>query len=450
MYSSTFSLLAFVVCFSSAPALSQSFYRYLDLTPTMELVPRAEINSSLAANMICFRLVESGDSLSVMRLDRGETIPVYSFPSGFSVVSTDSVLLWTGYEDESSGYRIEINEESLPISLARLEGAAFLEWEWENDSTVYSYSLDSLGNRLTVDILPNYSATAIRLDGQGDLEYFKYGTVSASAWKYTIDDSGRVVSKTAVDQAGQRIASSDGVLETVYTYDSSGNLTSTRLLNSEGELLLKDYSSALSGNFVFDENGVVVNQEKVAFTEQLFDENSLYITERHYGADGDFVENSFGVASISYKRDILGGISESVWLDIDGNRTEIEGISVTKRLFNSEGRVIESSTYDSNLDIAPFPGGFAYTRFSYNTEGQTVFISYYNAEGLPVINRSLGCHARSFIYDDLGNCIELSYLDTNYNPVNLSTGYAKVVSVFDEEGNLLEHLFYNSEGVLVE
>ncbi|MCK5133551.1 MAG: hypothetical protein KAR40_15530 [Candidatus Sabulitectum sp.] len=437
------------VCMA-VPLFGQSFYRYLDLTPTMDLLPRAEVDPLFVDNLVCFQLTVSGDTLDVLRLDRGVPAPVYNFPAGFSVVTTDSVVTWTGGEDHSSGYRVDMNEDGLPVLLSRLDGNAVQEWVWENDSTVSAYSFDSLGSSIDVVLLPNYAGTAVRLDELGDLEHFKYETVSASAWQYTLNGLRRAVSKRAVCVSGEIIPTADGVSETRYTYDASGNLTSTRLFDVEGNLLPNDYAAVITGNYAFDRNGVVINEVKVAFTEQLFDENSLYILERHYGTDGNFVENSFGVASIALQRDVLGGISVSVWLDIEGNRTEIEGISVTRRLFNEQGRVIESSTCNSDLEITDFPGGFAYTRFTYAEDGQPELISYYNSSGLPVINTSLGCHARSFVYDEDGRCTEIRYLDTAYDLVNLATGYARIVSVFNKSGNLMEHLFFDRNGMRVQ
>jgi len=61
----------------------------------------------------------------------------------------------------------------------------------------------------------------------------------------------------------------------------------------------------------------------------------------------------------------------------------------------------------------------------------------------------LGCHARSFAYNSEGACIELRYLDTAYDLINLATGYARVVSAFDDEGNLVEHVFFDQYGAEV-
>lgn len=443
-------LIIAVFAFCSSAAANRSFYRYLDLTPTMDLLPRAEIDSFTAENIVCFQLTVKGDTLDVVKLDRGEPVSVYNFPAGFSVVTDDCSVTWTGSLDLTSGYRISLDEQGLPVQLASLSGDPFMEWAWKNDFTVTAFSLDSLGNHEDIDLLPNHTGSAIRLDQHGDLIYFKYGTVSASARQYTLNKLHRVVSRCAVDDVtGENVSTADGVAETRYCYDSSGNLSSTRLLDINGNLLPERYEIAVTGNYEFDWNGVVVNQVKIAFTERLYDDNSLYIVERHYGIGGNFVENPSGVASTVYKRGVLGGISESVWLDIDGNRVEVGGISVTRRLFNEQERVIESSTYNADLEIADFHGGFAYTRFSYAEDGEPELISYYNSGGLPVVNSSLGCHARSFVYDSRGACVELRYLDTSYELVNLATGYARVVSVFDQNGDLVEHLFYDQNGAEV-
>ncbi len=442
-------LVIAMLALCSAAAANRSFFRYLDLTPAMDLLPRAEIDSFTAENIVCFQLTANGDTLDIVKLDRGEPVSVYNFPAGFSVVTGDSLVTWTGRLDHSSGYRIALNEQGLPVLLSSLSGNPFMEWAWKNDSTVTAFSLDSLGNREDIDLLPNHTGSAIRLDHNGDLVYFKYGNVSAFAWQYTLNEQHRVVCRCAVDVVGENVSTADGIAETRYYYDSTGNLSSTRLFDINGNLMPDSYEIAVTGNYEFDSNGVVVNEVRFAFTERLYDENSLYIVERHYGIDGNAIENSSGVASTIYKRDVFGGISESVWLDIFGNRKEVEGISVTRRLFNEQGRVIESSTYNADLEVADFTGGFAYTRFSYAEDGEPELISYYDSGGLPVVNSSLGCHARSFVYNSHGACVELRYLDTAYDLINLATGYARVVSVFDQNGDLVEHLFYDQNGVEV-
>ena len=413
----------------------------------MDLLPRGEITADVAGNTVCFQLTRvSPDTLAVVRLDRGVLTPVYNFPAGFSVVTSDSSIAWISADSEPFGYRIMLNENGLPVLLSELEGSVFLEWAWEDDSTVTTYSVNSLGERVEADLLPNFTGTAIRLDQSGDLQYFKYETISASAWQYSLDSRHRALSKRAVDASGDIIPTSDGVAETRYTYDPAGNLTSTMLISVEGNLLPNDYALPITGNYSFDMYGIVENQVNVAYTEQEFDENCLYICERHYGVDGKPVENLQGVSSVVYQREHFGGVSQSAWFDIHGNRTEIEGISVARRTFNEQGRATESSTYNSDLEIADFPGGFAFTRFTYAEDGQPVLISYYDSFGKPVINSSLGCHSRSFVYDHEGRCTELSYLDVDGSLVDLCTGYARVVSVFDENGELADHLFFDKYG----
>ncbi|MCK5037293.1 MAG: hypothetical protein KAS73_15455, partial [Candidatus Sabulitectum sp.] len=242
-------LIIAVFAFCSGAAANRSFYRYLDLTPTMDLLPRAEIDSFTAENIICFQLTVKGDTLDVVKLDRGEPVSVYNFPAGFSVVTADSFVTWTGRLDHSSGYRIALNEQGLPVQLASLSGNPFMEWAWRNDSTVTAFSLDSLGNREDIDLLPNHTGSAIRLDHHGDLVYFKYRTVPACAWQYTLNKLNRVVSRCAVDVMGENVSTSDGVAETRYYYDSSGNLSSTRLLDINGNLLPERYETAVAGNY---------------------------------------------------------------------------------------------------------------------------------------------------------------------------------------------------------
>jgi len=437
-------ILAVGICVSGT-----SYYRYVDLSPAMDLMPRAEVDSVPAGRMVCYRLTTFGDSLEVLKLDRGIPVSAFGFQGGITVVYSDSVIVWQGIEDSLSGYRIDLNDAGQPVLLTGQDGVPVKELVWENDSTMISFPLDSEGNRAGIKLDPVYSGAVLRLDSTGTLEYSRYETLTAEGWQYNLDSSHRMLFKRAVAHTGETVVTSDGVAVMEHTYDNAGNMTSTRFINADGELLPYNYSAPETGNYSFDENGVVENQVVVAYIERQFDMNSLCILERYIDTSGKLTENLQGVASVVYGRDVSGGISESVWLDLNGVRTEINGICIARRLFDESGRVIESSTYDAEGEIAEFPGGFAYTRFSYADNGQPELISYYDHRGRPAVNSTLGCHARSFVYDDSGRCIEYRYLDTSYSLVNLLTGYARVVTVYGENGDLQEQHFFDSDGVEV-
>jgi len=426
-----------------------SYYRYVDLSPAMDLMPRVEVDSVPAGRMVCYRLKVSGDSLEVLRLDRGVSVSAFGFQGGITVVYSDSVIVWQGIEDCSSGYRIELNGAGQPVLVAGPDGEPVKELVWKSDSTLISYPLDSQGNRAGIKLDPVYTGAILRLDSTGALEYSRYETLTAQGWQYNLDSSHRILFKRAVAHTGETVVTSDGVAVAEHTYDNAGNMTSTRFINADGELLPYNYSAPETGNYSFDENGVVENQVVVAYIERQYDANSLCIRERYIDTGGNLTENLQGVASVVYRRDVSGGISESVWLDLNSARTEINGICIARRLFDAHGRVIESSTYNADGGIAEFSGGFAYTRFTYADNGQPEMISYYDRRGLPAVNSTLGCHARSFVYDDSGRCLEHRYLDTSYNLVNLLTGYARVVSVYNENGVLQEQHFFDSDGVEV-
>ncbi|MCD6589045.1 MAG: hypothetical protein J7K88_10900, partial [Candidatus Fermentibacteraceae bacterium] len=95
-----------------------SYYRYVDLSPAMDLMPRVEVDSVPAGRMVCYRLTTFGDSLEVLKLDRGVSVSAFGFQGGITVVYSDSVIVWQGIEDCSSGYRIELNGAGQPVLVA--------------------------------------------------------------------------------------------------------------------------------------------------------------------------------------------------------------------------------------------------------------------------------------------------------------------------------------------
>jgi len=374
-------------------------------------------------------------------LRNGEPFPVFGISPEISVVRTDTTVLWTM---EEFSYLMEIDSAGRPLLLTRLgrdgqvlpgnEGAAYTCWEWDDHRHVTVFSMDSTGESMDVKLQPSTNAIAARLNDAGDLLYFSFASRIAAGLQYELDENGRTVARRAVDHAGETVISSVGAAEVRYGYDQWGNTSWTAYFDCTGQLMPGDYALPGEGNWEFDDCGVVRNGIDIAYIHREFDRNSLYISEQNIGLDGLPAEDREGRSLTLYRREIHGGISESVWFGLQGNRVEVAGVWATRRIYNSVGQVLETSTWDAGEHLTEFPGGFAFTRFSYTPSGGVEMISYYDLHGNPVVNTVQGCHARFHYYHMDGNLEEIQYLDTDYRLVNNSAGYARTVFSYDETG----------------
>ncbi len=431
-----------------------SFYRYMDLTPTMEILPRGEVEADLADVIRCFEVIEGEDSVVVRGLERGLPATVFGLSTELVVVPGDSLVLWI--MDDLS-YHIRLDGAGRPILLSRTgpagevvpgsDGAAFVEWIWLDDNTVRVYSLGPSMEHLPVKLSPIYSGRAVRISGNGELESFYWQPVTALGFQYLLDDNRRALVKRAIDGEGNTVLTADGMFETRYTYDSRGNTISNAFYDSRGGLLPGEYVLPLEGNWEFDSLGVVVNGAEIAYVEREYDGSGLYVSERNTGVNGEPVADPQGRVLTLYRRNPLGGIAESTWFGLQGEPVEVAGVWATRRTFDGMGRVLETTTWNASDEITEFPGGFARTRFSYHPDGNVKLISYYDRENRPVMNTVMGCHAREHMYDRRGNLVEVLYLDTSLSPVENAAGYARVVYEYDEKGELVREVFHDIHGV---
>lgn len=427
------------------------YYRYLELTPAMAILPRGELEEAIAGDVKCFLITETSNSMVVRGFDRGEPFPVFGLSPEITVAKTDSVVYWL-LEDFT--YRLDLDSRGRPRLLSRTDntgrilpgpdGGAFVRWEWEDGGAVVVRSLDSLGATMPVKVPPVYAGTAAELNEDGSLVYFRFQSVSASGFRYILDDSGRSTSRTAVDHHGLTVVTDEGIAETRYGYDQDGNTVFSSYHDLEGVLLPREYELPASGNWDFDDRGIVVNGCGIAFVKREYDENCLYVSETNIGLDGEPVSDPQGRVVTEYLREIHGGIAASMWYGPGGDPVEVAGIWATRRIYDSRGMVLETSTWDSDDRIAEFPGGFAFTRFSYTDWGDVEMISYYGANGEPVVNSALGCHARDHRYDEDGHLAEIRYLGVDYSLMNNSSGYARAVYTRSPEG--VEEAYYDMDG----
>ncbi len=436
-----------VLVVSALGTADTSFWRYLDLTPAMEVLPRGELAPEIALDIRHYRLEITGDSTVISGYAGDEPVEVLGIAHEITIVESGDSTLWSAGEPLCLILRDSLGRPVRMVSRGTFPGHEVITWEWEEDRTVTVRYPDSSGNPLPIKLKPVYTGAAAALNEHGELVEHYFLSVPAWGFRYVLDSPGRALSVQAVDTAGNPVPSSEGIWEKRYGYDDLGNTFFTAFVDSAGNLLPGDYALPDTGNWEFGPRGVVINAHGTAYVLREYDDECLYISETSIGVSGTPVADGQGRVTTLFQREEHGGITECMWYDDDHLPVEVAGIWRTSRIYDDRGRVIETSTFDADNRLAEFTGGFAITRFSYHPHGGVALISYYDSRNEPVMNTLWGCHARDHRYDETDQLLEVRYLDTEYRQVNNTAGYARVVFQRGPDG--IVEVYYDSSGEML-
>lgn len=421
-----------------------SFWRYLDLTPSMEVLPRGELAPGIAGEIRHCRIDVHGDSTVISGFHGDEPAEVLDIAHEITIVEKGDSTFWSAGEPLCLILRDSLGRPVRLDSWGALPGHEVIVWEWEEDRTVLVRYPDQSGYPSPVKLKPVYTGAAAALNRHGELVHHSFRSVPAWGYRYELDSRGRPLSVRAVDRAGNTVPSSEGIWEKRYGYDELGNTLFTAFVDSAGNLLPGDYALPDTGNWEFGPDSVVLNAHGTAYVLREYDDDCMYISETGIGVSGRPVPDPQGRVTTLFEREAHGGISECSWYGESGEPVEVEGVWLTRRVYDYRGRVLETSTFDSENMLAEFTGGFAITRFSYHPHGGVALISYYDSREEPVMNTLWGCHARDHRYDETGQLLEVRYLDTEYRLSDNAAGYARVVFQRDPAGTA--EVYYDSTG----
>ena len=169
----------------------------------------------------------------------------------------------------------------------------------------------------------------------------------------------------------------------------------------------------------FDANdSPVMNEDGVYSISVRFDGDSNPVAMLNYDRFGGFAEDNYGVAQYSWTTDEEGLITGVIFYDFLGKRITIDD------------------------------GGFK-TIFKYDEKGNMIEQSYLDSKGnLEENKKGVAVLRREF--DDNGNIIEISYFDKNDKLTELSNGIAVEQQEFDEYGNIIETRYLGKDEGLKE
>ena len=265
----------------------------------------------------------------------------------------------------------------------------------------------------------HYASIRYTYDNAGRIETETYYNINglettlreqydASQLRYKYDRLGNIVRVLYLSDLARP---DDLASECVTEYDSRGNLTELRWLNS-------------SGKPVRNANGYTKIQT-------IYDESGFVAERRFYSGAGDVYD------------------SERYTLDALGRQTaaEISGAdyNITIRYYYDEPGNQTAQQYEDEKGNLTDPGiGWARAEYSYDAFGNQTDIRWFGTDGRPVMVEGQGAHY-VMTYDSFGRCISTEYYDTEDKPTDAG-GFFRWTRTYNAYGWAAEENRYDTEG----
>ncbi len=393
--------------------------------------------------IICYEY--SADGTHVTLLQNSE-----SGISGYSSDGIDTGDLFA-VKNQITRYRQEYDEKGNLVKRFYAYGEQYHSMPSDNGVYGYTLSYDDAGNLTEVSYFktPDGSTSAIKETAE---------EVAASV-RYAYDpNTSRMVEVSYWDLDGQLIVQPNGFTSKKISWTAQNGRASVSYYKDDALCLHTEAGYAVQTNHY---DGLIATRK--SFTDP----------------DGKPIITSAGYASVAYMIDEKGRVTSERYFDVDGNPTidNSNGVYGYEVVALSENRYC--CTYiDQNGNPMMTKDGYAYVytvqdRFGYNLEREfrdasnelltdrpafcvivyddiyhkALRMDYLDHNRAPMIGEG-GYATILYEYDDRGFTTSMQTLDEKGDLIDLSYGYAKIVSSLKTEGTstVETHLFYGADG----
>lgn len=210
--------------------------------------------------------------------------------------------------------------------------------------------------------------------------------------KYVYDERGKIKQSINLDTSNHKINDNDGICIYKYCYDIYGNCTQTKRFN-------KNNLPVLGNDYYFQWVTKYDSIGRVTF-------NAKYYMEYRLKYDDD----EWGATKVEYPNDsLMVYYNQNVYNDLINDNS---GVAITNNYKNSKGEIIRNEYFNKDNSFS-------------NIKNEVV----------QYINK----------YDENGNQIELTALDSLGNYINSTADVAKTIWEYDANNNKIKTSYYNKD-----
>ncbi len=246
--------------------------------------------------------------------------------------------------------------------------------------------------------------------------------------RFELDGRGRAVRMVLQDGDGNAVLGPDGYASLASKYDAWGNLVETACRDGEGR--------AVRSRFGW------------ASVRKVYDDHGNQITESYFCPSGLPMTPDWGPATVTMKHDDRGEVVE--WACFDGDGKPMPGgggfvASVTRVERDRWGN--PTRLWNLGVDGSPavHPDGNSGYRAVFDDVGNRVEVRFLDGEGRPVAIQG-GYAGERMRYDEKGRTMEVTTLGVDGKPVRSDAGYAIQRDAYDHRGNLVRITYHQADG----
>ena len=287
-------------------------------------------------------------------------------------------------------------------------------------------------------------------------------------YKIKLDDYGRTVELTYLDEKGQPVETRRGEGGQQYTYNDEGSITNMTHVNRYGKpTLIKAGYAAIErqyneqGNeilrkYLDAEGNPVLHWDGYVAIKREYDEQGNEIRRTYLDRDSKPTLIRAGYAAIDRKYDDQG--NNKLWIYLDKEFKPIsceDGYVGAKREYGKWGNEIRRTYLDSNHEPTLHnKGDYTSIEWEYKSSGNMPSsYTYFGLDGKRTLTKNGGYARAEREYDGRGNEILRKYFDVDGKLVLRKGNYAAVKRKYDERsGNevLYTHVGLDERPTLIE
>lgn len=278
------------------------------------------------------------------------------------------------------------------------------------------------------------------------------------------DNWGNVIQSKNLDANGNlMLMKKSGVAGLVETLNQKGLVTEVHWQGVDGQNSFSIVGGYASKRLEYDENGYVSketyydvdgnicsNKEGIASIAVRNDTHGNHLEILYYGTDGELtIGNDISAAGYMAEYDTVGNPIKVMFYGLDKNPTLIKsGVAGYIREYNSMNLCTKEKYFDAELQPSFDENGVAVLVMDYDKRGNRIKTSFMDAEEKELVLSKEKIAGWESTYDDNGNEIERMFFNTSGQPCLCNDEYSKKVNTYDENGNLIKYRYYNLQGKL--
>lgn len=310
------------------------------------------------------------------------------------------------------------------------------------------YSVDGYASMAYENDANGFQVKTTYLDDKGNVAEFHGDGFVCSYLMQKNDAYGNTLEFSILDMDGKEVENSSGVHKTVNTYDSIGNLISTKFFDR--------FNKPCAADGYYHEIRYKKDEFYRTVEKAYFDEDGSHALCNNGFAKICWTYNNQGdVTRLEYrgKNDelvVISGRYAVVTLDYDeqGNPSAVNFLDAAENhCANYDGEITVELVYDKQTNHVASRKTHGYhdfvDRYAYDERGNLIESKRVDEEG-SLLPGQVVTHCK---YNNLNQLVEEWYTDASDKKVNGTDGnYAKIVYKYDVMGNVTEKTYWDTFG----